>query len=142
MLLRIATAAALGACWPGVADAAAWHAVPGTPEVQIALGSLRLEGPLALVWLRMPGRSVLVPDLVPDLAGPGPRAPRIHRTTLHAEFDCSHRTLRVRAATAYDGIGTPLAMTSTPGRAQPVEGAEMGWTYDAVCEAARSERRL
>ena len=142
VLLRITTAVALGACWPGVADAVAWHAVPGAPEVQIALGSLQLEGPLALVWLRMPGRSALTPDLLPGLAAPGTRAPRIHRTTLHAEFDCSHGTLRVRAATAHDGSGTPLAMTSTPGRARPVEGGEMGWTYDAVCEVVRSERRF
>ena len=140
VLFRIAAAVALCACWPGIAGATAWRAVPGAPEVEIALGSMQLEGQLALVWLRMPGRSTLTPDLMP--VAQGPRAPRIQRTALHAEFDCSHRSLRVLAATAYDGTGAPLAMTSTPGRTRPVEGDEMAWTYDAVCEAARTERRL
>ncbi|QJW85512.1 hypothetical protein HK414_26130 [Ramlibacter terrae] len=46
------------------------------------------------------------------------------------------------AANAYGSNGAPLAMSATPGLARPVEGGEMGWTYDAVCEAARTERRL
>lgn len=138
VLLRIVAAVALGACWPGIAGAASWRPVPGAPEVEIALGSLQLERQLVLVWLRMPGRSALAPDLVVQGAG----VPRIQRTALHAEFDCGRRTLRILAATAYGGAGGPLAMTSTPGRAQPVEGGAMGWTYDAVCEAARAERRL
>lgn len=138
VLLRIVAVMALGACWSGIAGAASWREVPGAPEVEIALDSMQLERQLVLVWLRMPGRSTLAPDL----AAPAPRAPRIHRTALHMAFDCGHRTVRVLAATGYGATGAPLAMTSTPGRTRPVEGGEMGWAYDAVCEAARTERRL
>jgi hypothetical protein len=79
---------------------------------------------------------------VPELAVQGARQQQIHRTALRTEFDCSQRTMRMLAANAYDGAGAALSMSSTPGPLQPVEGGDMGWAYDAVCEAARAERRL
>ncbi|HEY8360069.1 MAG TPA: hypothetical protein VIL30_21650 [Ramlibacter sp.] len=137
-LSRTVAMVAAGACMLGPAGAAAWRLVPGASELEMALASMQLEGTRVVVWLRSPGRH----PLVPELAAAGRSPSRVHRTALRAEFDCGRRTMRVLAASAYDGAGTPVAMWSTPGPMRPVEGADLGWTYDAVCEAARAERRL
>ncbi|RYY95562.1 MAG: hypothetical protein EOO24_22665 [Comamonadaceae bacterium] len=133
---RIAMAAAIGACTAASAQAAAWRPVPGAPDIEMALGSLQVERAQVVVWLRWPGRHPLVPELASQAA----RGARVSRTALHTEFDCSRRTMRILAATAYDAAGTALFMDSTPRPARPVEGADLGWTYDAACEAARAER--
>lgn len=138
-LSQLALTAAAGGClWTAVATAATWRPVPGAPEVEIEFGSMELERTRVLVWLRMAGR----PALVPELAAHGARAPRISRTALRTEFDCGHRTMRILAANAYDSGGATTFMSSIPGPVLPVQGEDMGWTYDAVCEAARAARRL
>ncbi|TWO70639.1 hypothetical protein FN976_13855 [Caenimonas sedimenti] len=133
---RMAAAAlCLGAT---VAAQAAWRPVPGAPDLDIELGSMQAEHSLVAVWVRSWGRHALLPDL----ATHGARPPRIQRTALRLEFDCSRRTMRVLAANAYATTGAPAFMTSTPGPVLPVTGDDLGWAYDAVCEAARSDRRL
>jgi hypothetical protein len=49
-----------------------------------------------------------------------------------------HRTMRTLALHAYHATGAPVFTSSVPGPVLPVEGEELGWTYDAVCEAARA----
>ena len=119
------------------AAAAEWRAVPGAADVQVDLASLQQERTHVLAWLRWWGR----PAAVPELAAQGVRLPRVQRTVVRAEFDCARRTLRMLATHAYDGNGTPVVMSSVPGPVRPVQGADLGWTYDAVCEAARSAAR-
>ena len=119
------------------AAAADWQAVPGAPDVEVDLASLQQERTQVLAWLRWWGR----PPLVPELAAHGMPLPRVQRTAVRAEFDCSRRTLRTLAAHAYDGNGTPVLMSSVPGPVLPVQGADLGWAYDAVCEAARAAAR-
>jgi len=120
----------------GEALAASWHPVPGAPDVEVDLASLQQERTHVLAWLRWWGR----PALVPELAAHGLRLPRVQRTALRTEFDCSRRTVRTLAAHAYDGNGAPVYMASTPGPVLPVQGDELAWAYDAVCEAARASR--
>lgn len=121
----------------GAAGAASWHPVPGAADVEIDLASLQQEGPRVQAWLRWWGR----PALVPELAAHGVRLPRIARTALRAEFDCTGRTWRTLAAHAYDGGGVPIVMSSIPGPVAAVRGADLEWAYDAVCEAARAAAR-
>ena len=134
------TAGTVTFLWASAAFAGApsWHPVPGAPDVAVELGSMQLERTRVVVWVRWWGRHALVPEL----ALRGARAPRVQRTALLTEFDCSQRTMRVLAVNAYDGSGTPTFMSSTPGPLGPVQGEEMEWTYDAVCEVARTERRM
>lgn len=115
------------------AAAASWRPVPGASALDIDVASLQVQRTRVTAWLRWWGRS----PLVPELAAQGPRMPRVHRTALLAEFDCSRRTVRPLAASAYDGSGVPVFMSSVPGAVQGVEGEDLGWAYDAVCEAAR-----
>lgn len=138
-VLRRPLACVLAACMvPATAEAAAWRAVPGASELEIAAGSLQQEGPRVSAWLRTWGRSALVPEL----AGWNARAPRVHRTLLRTEFDCGRRSLRVLAAHAYGSDGAPLFLSGTAGPWLPVPEADLAWAYDAVCEAARSGARL
>ena len=123
---------------PAAAQAAAWTAVPGAPEVAIDLTSLQLERSRATVWVRWWGRPAAAPELAVQRLG----ALRIHRSALRTEFDCAHRTMRTLATHAYDGGGAPVFMSSVPGPVRPVEGQELEWTYDAVCEAARAGGRF
>lgn len=118
------------------ASAAAWTPVPGAPDVQIDLASLQQQRTVVTAWLRWWGR----PPLAPELAARGVRLPRVHRTALLTEFDCSRRTVRTLATNAYDGGGSPVLMSSVPGPVLPVQGEELGWAYDAACEAARGAR--
>jgi hypothetical protein len=120
------------------ASAAAWTAVPGAPEVAVDLDSLHLERTRATVWVRWWGRPAGAPELAAQRIGPV----RINRTAVRTEFDCGHRTMRALATHAYDGAGSPVFMSSVPGPVRPVEGEELGWTYDAVCEAVRAGGRL
>ena len=121
----------------GRAAAANWQAVPGAADVQVDLASLQQERTHVLAWLRWWGR----PAAVPELAAQGVHLPRVQRTVARAEFDCARRTLRMLATHAYDANGTPVVMSSVPGPVLPVQGADLGWAYDAVCEAARSAAR-
>jgi len=118
------------------ARASAWRPVPGAPDLEIDLASLQQERTRAVAWVRWWGR----PGLVPELAAL-PRL-RVHRTAVRVEFDCAGRTLRPLAAHAYDGRGTPVFMSSVPGRPQAVRGDDLGWTYDAVCETLRADGRM
>ena len=137
--LRLTLAAAAGMCLVATAAAAAsWRGVPGAPDVEIDLASVQVEQTRVIAWVRWWGRH----PLAPELARLGPQAPRVHRTALRTEFDCARRTVRVLGTNAYDSGGTATFMSSVPGQPQPVNGQEMGWAYDAMCEAARSERRL
>ena len=120
------------------AQAASWIAVPGAPEVAIDLASLQLERSRATVWVRWWGRPAAAPELAVQRLGPL----RINRSALRTEFDCAHRTMRTLAMHAYDGGGAPVFMSSVPGPVRPVEGPELEWTYDAVCEAARAGGRF
>jgi hypothetical protein len=120
------------------ARAASWTPVPGAPDVQIDLASLQQQRTLVTAWLRWWGR----PPLAPELAAQGVQLPRVHRTALLAEFDCSRRTVRTLAANAYDGSGVPVVMSATPGPVLPVRGDELAWAYDAACEAARGAGRF
>jgi hypothetical protein len=119
------------------AMAATWRAVPGAPDVSIDLESLRHERTRVVVWVRWWGR----PELAGEV-GPAGRSPRIHRTALLTEFDCARRTLQVQATHGYDGGGTAVFMSTARGAVLPVQGQELEWTYDAVCEAARAGGRL
>jgi hypothetical protein len=133
---RLAAAAALALiAFSPAAMAGTWRAVPGAPEVAIDLDSFRQERTRVLVWVRWWGRPALATE-----AAPAGRTPRIHRTALLTEFDCSRRTLQVQATHGYDSGGAAVFMSSAKGAVLPVQGEEMGWTYDAVCEAARSNR--
>ena len=132
-------AATVSACLSSSAVlAAAWTAVPGAPDVAIDLDSLHLDRTLATVWVRWWGR----PAIAPELAADGMRRVRVNRSAVRTEFDCSRRTMRALAVHAYDASGAPVFMSSVPQAARPVDGAELGWTYDAVCEAARTGGRL
>ena len=122
----------------GAAHAAAWTAVPGAPEVAIDLASLQIERSRATVWVRWWGR----PAAAPELAVQRLAAVRINRSALRTEFDCAHRTMRTLAMHAYGSGGAPVYMSSVPGPVRPVEGQELEWTYDAVCEAARAGGRF
>jgi hypothetical protein len=137
MSLRPVLVLACGLLAAGPVAAANWQAVPGAADVEVDLASLQQERTHVLAWLRWWGR----PPLVPELAAHGMRLPRVQRTAVRAEFDCSRRTLRTLAAHAYDGNGTPVLMSSVPGPVLPVQGADLVWTYDAVCEAARAAAR-
>lgn len=130
--LLLAAAALAGAA---AARAGTWRPVPGAPDVEVDLASLQQQRTRALAWVRWWGRSALVPELAA-----APRL-RIHRTAVLVEFDCAGRTLRGLAAHGYDGNGTPVFMSSVPGPVRPVRGQELEWTYDAVCEAARTGGR-
>jgi len=132
-------AATVSACACGSAvQAAAWTAVPGAPDVAIDLESLHFDRMLATVWVRWPGR----PAIAPELAAEGMRKVRVNRSALRTQFDCGRRTMRTLAVHAYDGAGSPVFMSSIPGAVRPVGGGELGWTYDAVCEAARTGGRF
>jgi hypothetical protein len=135
---RLAAAAALVflAHTPG-AMAGTWRAVPGAPDVAIDLGSFRQERTRVLVWVRWWGK----PSLASESAAAG-RTPRIQRTALQTEFDCGRRTMQVMAAQGYDSGGAVVFMSSARGAVLPVQGDEMTWTYDAVCEATRAGGRL
>lgn len=122
----------------GGARAATWSPVPGAPDVEIDTGTLQQQQERVSAWLRWWGR----PALVPGLAAFGARGPRVQRTVVRMEFDCVQRTVRVLAAHAYASDGAPVFMSSVPGPQQAVNGSELAWTYDAVCEAARSGTRL
>ena len=116
------------------AAGAAWHGVPGAPELEIDLGSMQQERTRVRAWLRWRGRPALLPELAAWNAG----APRVHRTVLRTEFDCARRTWRSLATHAYGSEGAALYMSSVPGPVLPVRDAELAWAYDAVCEAART----
>ena len=137
MLARAALVAVAAFALAQTASAAKWQAVPGAPDVEVDLHSLQQEGTRVQAWLRWWGR----PALVPELAAHGVRLPRVSRTALRAEFDCSRRTLRTVAAHAYDAGGLPVFMSSVPGPLTPVQGPDLEWAYDAVCEAARAAGR-
>ena len=122
----------------GTAAAAQWRVVPGATDLEIDVGSLQQERTRASAWLRWWGR----PALVPELATWGPRSPRVVRTATQVEFDCGHATVRTLAVHAYGSNGAPVFMTGIAGPALPVQGADLLWAYDAVCEAARSGSRL
>jgi len=122
----------------GAAAAASWWPVPGAPELALDLGSLRQEHARVTVWVRWWGWPVAVVALQPQVTRP----PRATRSVVLAEFDCAHRTLRALATHAYDAAGTPILMSSVPGPWLPVQGEELGWTYDAVCEMARTGARM
>ena len=128
--------AAIALSGAAAARAGTWWPVPGAPDVQVDLATLRQQRTRALAWVRWWGRSALVPELAA-----APRL-RIHRTAVLVEFDCAGHTVRGLAAQAYDGNGAPVFMSSVPGPATPVRGQELEWTYDAVCEAARAGGRM
>lgn len=138
MKLREAVFAATIASACAGAAAGSWTAVPGAPEVAIDLDSLQLERTRVTVWVRWWGRPAIAPELAVHRMGPV----RVNRSALRTEFDCGNRTMRTLATHAYDGAGSPVFMSSVPGPVRPVEGGELGWTYDAVCEAARAGGRL
>ena len=121
------------------ADAAnAWRDVPGAPEVQIDLASIRQDRTVVTAWLRWRGRAPIATDVV---SSPAPRV-RAYRTAVQLEFDCGRRTLRPLATSAHDSSGLPISMDSTPGAKRPVMDGDLGWAYDAVCEAARASARF
>lgn len=128
--LFLAASLALAA---GAAASASWRPVPGAPDLDVDLASLQVQRLRVTAWLRWPGRS----PLVPELAAAQPRGPRVHRTALLAEFDCSRRTVRPLAANAYDSSGQVVFMSSAPGAAQAVHDSDLGWAYDALCELVR-----
>jgi hypothetical protein len=115
-----------------------WSPVPGAPELALDLGSLRQDHARVSVWVRWWGWPATVVALSPQLTRP----PRATRSVVLTEFDCTRRTLRALAAHAYDASGTPVLMSSVPGPVLPLQGEELGWTYDAVCEMARNGARL
>jgi hypothetical protein len=138
-LRKVVSAAAMAcACVTAVAGAASWTPVPGAPEVAIDLASVHLERTRVTVWVRWWGR----PAIAPELASHTMRQLRVNRSALLTEFDCARRTMRTLALHAYDGAGAPVFMSSVPGPVLPVEGEELVWTYDAVCEAARAGARF
>jgi len=118
------------------AQAATWLPVPGAPDVEIDAAWLQQAPPVVEAWLRWRGRPALASAQLAELRV------RVQRSVLRAEFDCSRRTVRVLAVHAYAGGGAPVFMSSVPGARQPVQGPELAWAYDAVCEAARSGARL
>ena len=135
LLLTAAAACGLAA---QPAGAGRWWPVPGASELALDLGALRQEHARVTVWVRWWGWPVAVVALQPQV----PRPPRVTRSVLLAEFDCAQRTVRALATHAYDAASTPILMSSVPGPLQPVQGEELGWTYDAVCEMARNGARL
>lgn len=136
-LREVLFATAIASTGAGAA-AATWTPVPGAPEVAIDLASLQLERTRVTVWVRWWGRPAVAPELAVQRLGPV----RVNRSALRTEFDCGNRTMRTLATHAYDGAGSPVFMSSVAGPVRPVEGEELGWTYDAVCEAARVGGRL
>jgi hypothetical protein len=136
LLLTALAACSLAFQQPAMAER--WSAVPGAPELAVDLGSLRQEHARVTVWVRWWGWPATVVALSPQLARP----PRVTRSVVLTEFDCTGRTLRAMAAHAYDASGTPVLMSSIPGPLLPLQGEELGWTYDAVCEMARNGARL
>jgi hypothetical protein len=135
---RLLAVLATACLFAGQAGAADWRALPGAADVEVDLDSVQQERARVTAWLRWWGR----PPLVPELATWSARSPRVSRTALRTEFDCTHRTMRIVAAHAYDGSGAPVFMSSLPAPALPVAGADLAWAYDAVCEAARSGGRF
>jgi hypothetical protein len=134
----LCTAAAACSLLAAPAHAQRWSAVPGAPDVAVDLGSLRQDHARVLLWVRWWGWPATVVALSPQVARPA----RVTRSVLLTEFDCGNRTLRAHAAHAYDAAGTPVLMSSVPGPVLPLQGEELGWTYDAVCEMARNGARL
>jgi hypothetical protein len=135
-LLFTALATCILVAQPAVAER--WSPVPGAPELALDLGSLRQEQARVSVWVRWWGWPATVVALSPQITRP----PRATRSVVLTEFDCTRRTLRALAADAYDAAGTPILMSSVPGPLLPLQGEELGWTYDAVCEMARNGARL
>ncbi|MES2941022.1 MAG: hypothetical protein V4864_25305 [Pseudomonadota bacterium] len=140
-LIRALAFSAVACCasFAGMADAAAWRPVPGAQEVEIDITSIRQTGARVTAWLRWPGRP---PHALPVAGVPDARQPRIARTAVLTEFDCSGRSMRALAANAYDSGGAPASMSSVPGPVLPVRGDDTLWAYDAACEAARSGGRF
>jgi hypothetical protein len=120
---------------PVAARAADWRPVPGAPEVGIDLASWQQERSRVVVWVRWAGRAPFAQDPA------APRPLRVHRTAVLAEFDCARRTVRALATSAHDSAGVPVFMSSLPQPSRPALGGELGWTYDAVCDAARASQR-
>lgn len=133
--LRAIAATAFGLA-ATAAVAADWQPVPGAPDLQVDVRSLQQERTRVLAWLRWWGRSALLPAPV------AARSPRVQRSTVLTEFDCSRRTLRALAANAYDSDGGAVFMSSAPGPVLPVPDGDLGWAYDALCEAARGGGRF
>lgn len=131
-------AAACALAWaPLAAIAADWRPVPGAPDVAIDLASWQQERARVMVWVRWPGRGPWAQE-APAVSA---RGARVHRTAAYAEFDCSRRAVRALALSAYDSGGAPVFMSSLPQPWQAVAAGDLGWTYDAVCEAARASHR-
>lgn len=120
------------------ASAASWRRVPGAPDLDIDVASFQQEHTRVSAWVRWWGRA----PMLAEVAAHGVRPERLHRSAVLTEFDCGRRTLRALASQGFDGAGTPLFMSSVPGPVQPVADDELAWTYEAVCEAARSAGRL
>lgn len=130
MAKRFLLATACAACCG--ASAAGWLPVPGAPAVSVDLSSLQQQQQQrVLLWVRWWGRAALLP------AAAAP-SPRVHRSTALVEFDCAARTVRMLAVQGHDAQGQAVFMSSVPGPLAPVQGEELAWTYDAVCEAARA----
>ena len=107
-----------------------WLPVPGAPDLQLDLASVQQQHNLVSTWVRSPGRSALI--------GAEVRLPRVSRTVVLAQFDCAARTVRALAANAYDGAGRAVYLSSLPQPARRIDDADLGWTYDALCELRKS----
>lgn len=114
-----------------------WTPVPGAPDLEIDLQSLRPEASGGVAWIRAWGAS----PLLPELARLPARSRDVRRSALLTQFDCSRGHIRILAASTYGGDGRPLSMASTAGAWQPSVDAEFGWAYDAACEALRGPAR-
>ncbi len=117
------------------AQAATWSPIPGTEDVQVDLGTVQIQRSRVMAWVRWAGRGPLAQY---ELAAQGTR---IYRTTHLAEVHCGQRSVRVLATNAYDSSGRVLLMSTLAGNAVTVAGGDMGWTYDALCEFARTGAR-
>jgi hypothetical protein len=113
-----------------------WMPVPGAAVTQVDLGALRVQGSMVTTWVRHAGALGGWGSL--NVEPPG-KQPAAQRSVLLVAFDCHRRTARTLATQAFDARGAPLFMSSVPGATVPLPANDdLGWTYDALCEIARS----
>ena len=118
------------------AAASGWQAVPGAAEIEIDAATVEVRRSLVTTWVRYPGSPRLLGGLDPQ---PGGKLRSPHRSVHLTQFDCHRRTVRTMETHAYGSRGAAIYMSSVPGPVLPLPADEaIAWTYDAVCELARS----
>ena len=110
-----------------------WRTVPGEERLELALGSVDMQGSRVAALLRAPAGVI-------HLAG-DKRLRRATRVVVLADFDCASRTVQLLSLVAYDRGGRPLSSTGAPGATAVLDRDDpLLAAYDALCELARDRR--